>query len=303
MSKEHRDPAATGAILCALLTENARYRRIWSARTRRARASLSQAAVAEVIALDLWERGERADDAVNLARSLKDRISRALAGSAISAETLNWFISAFQMDESDQALLWGTFGLRQPSRAGVSDTLRRRRDMIRPQRHRTVSLFERYFVGSDHGLKCRRTLHTIRAVEDGVGVYIFSYQIEATEVEVIHGGRIGRQFNYGDGLVAREFILDQRLTQGETTAMEYQTVFPPGVFPVEVRRAAYGRAENVDLAVEFEGSAPETVWWCVWDDHLDGSSVSEEEIPTPNRTAHRYIPYIQETVVGFRWRW
>jgi hypothetical protein len=59
----------------------------------------------------------------------------------------------------------------------------------------------------------------------------------------------------------------------------------------------------VDLAVQFEGAPPAAVWWCVWDDHLDGGPVSEEEIPTRDRAVRKYFPYIQETVVGFRWRW
>jgi hypothetical protein len=73
--------------------------------------------------------------------------------------------------------------------------------------------------------------------------------------------------------------------------------------PVEVRRPAYARAENIDFAVQFlTGSAPRAAWWCAWDDHF-GNRVWEESIEVRNGTIRQYIPYAEETVIGFRWEW
>lgn len=76
---------------------------------KRARGEVSQAAIAEVITLYLWESGERSENSTALTRTLKDRVSRALNGIALSSETLGWIIAAFGMDSVDEARLWATF--------------------------------------------------------------------------------------------------------------------------------------------------------------------------------------------------
>jgi hypothetical protein len=296
---------ATGALLRDLLTADPRYRRLWRTHVRRAHSDLSQAAVAEVIALHLWDSGERSESATSLARELKDRVSRALSGTALSSQTLAWFIAAFDMDEGDESRLWATFSGKENPGLGISHTLRRRREMIRRQCHRTVSLVERYRVGANGSLAVRRTLHTIRAVEDGVDIYIFNHEPQASNIQVLHGGDIGRRHEYGGGLFSVEIILDKPLAKSEATALEYRTYFAPGfVCPAEVRRAAFARAENIDLAVDFDGPRrPQRAWWCVWDDHFGGNPVQESAVSFRNGAIRRYVPFIEETVVGFRWEW
>lgn len=298
-----RDPRATAELLRTLLLQNPRYRQRWHARTKRARNVLNQAAVAEVIALDLWDRGERAETATDLARTLKDRVSRALNGTAISTETLTWFISAFEMDREDEIRLWGTLSSRSYPQLGISRTMRERREMVHRQRHRTVGLFERYIVGSDRSLKLRRTLHVIRAIEDGVHSYVFNHEPEAISVEVIHGGSLGDSYRYGGGLHAVEILLSAALGEGQSTSLEYQTTFAANNQLEEVRRAAFGKSENVDFAVEFQGSLPSEAYWCVWEDHLLGDPVEEESAAFEGNSIRKYVPFIEETVVGFRWSW
>jgi hypothetical protein len=298
-----RDPAATGELLRTLLLQDPRYRRRWQTHTTRARSVLSQAAVAEVIALDLWERGERAEAFTDLARSLKDRVSRALNGQAISTETLSWFISAFQINHQDETRLVATLSGRSYPQLGISSTMRERREMVQRQRHRTVSLFERYSVGPDNSLKLRHTMHMIRATEDGVHSYIFNHEPEALSVDVVYGGILGTKYQYGGGLHAVEIILSRPLEEGETTSLEYRTVFRQGNRLNEVRRAAFGRSENIDVAVEFQGDLPRQAFWCVWDDHMLGQPLEEEDATFKERSIRKYIPFIEETVVGFRWSW
>jgi hypothetical protein len=278
---------------------------MWRRRVGRDHAELSQSAVAKVIEQYLWDSGERSDHITQLARQLKDRVSRALNGEALSAETLGWFIAAFQMDKEDEDRLWTTFAGGGREAAGISNTLLRRRAMIRRQCHRTVSLVERYFVGRDGSLLLRRTHHTIRAVEDGVDIYIFNHEPQASDIEVIHGGRLGGRYKYGGGLTSVEIILDEPLEKAETTTLEYRTHFRPGTAQLtEVRRPAFARTENIDFAVEFDArKMPSRAWWCAWDDHFDGSRVFEVQAEINKGTIRQFLPYIEETVVGFRWDW
>jgi hypothetical protein len=296
---------ATGALLRELLVSDPRYRRLWRRRVARDRTGLSQSAVAKVIEEYLWDSGERSDTLSQLARQLKDRVSRALNGEALSAETLGWFVAAFHMDEGDESRLWEALAGRENDSVGISHTLRRRREMIRRQCHRTVSLVERYSVDRYGSLVLRRTHHTIRAIEDGVDIYIFNHEPQASTIEVVHGGRLGSQYKYGGGLTSVEIILEKPLGRAESTGLEYRTRFnPDSTRLTEVRRAAFARAENIDFAVEFdELKVPQHAWWCVWDDHFDGIRVTETPIEIRNRIIRQFLPYIEETVVGFRWDW
>ena len=244
---------AVGALLRELLVSDPHYRRLWRRRVERDRTELSKAAVAKVIEDYLWDSGERSDNDIGLARQLKDRVSRALNGEGLSAETLGWFVAAFQMDEGDEARLWNVLEGKGGEAAGVSHTLRRRREMIRNQCHRTISLVERYSVDQHGSLMLRRTHHTIRAIEHGVDIYIFNHEPQASAIEVVHGGHLGNHYEYGGGLTSVEIILDRPLRKVESTVLEYLTFFTPRSAQLtEVRRAAFGRSENIDLAVEFE---------------------------------------------------
>lgn len=65
---------------------------------RRTSEGINNAAVARVIAEYLWESGLRPDTDTELPRKLRDRVGRALSGTSLSVETLNWFIDAFQLE-------------------------------------------------------------------------------------------------------------------------------------------------------------------------------------------------------------
>jgi hypothetical protein len=136
---------ATCALLRTLLTDELTYRRRWRARSDRTSGMLNQAAVAKVMERHLWDTGEY-DDMSSIARMLKDRVSRALAGKVLSSETLTWIIDAFDMAESDRDRLWALFSGKERLASEIAHTLRRRREMIRRQGHRTVALVERYTV-------------------------------------------------------------------------------------------------------------------------------------------------------------
>src|SRR5262245_44080534 len=114
-----------GRLLRELLTGVAEYRRMWESRVRRASAQQpSFAAVARVIAEYLWNAGIVAEEDQELDRALKDRVSRALGGGRISAQTMEWFIEAFGM-RRHEAGLWAAFaGLTDPGTDASSGTTR-----------------------------------------------------------------------------------------------------------------------------------------------------------------------------------
>ncbi len=296
----------SGELLRELLSTNPRYRQRWQIRVRRNRTDdLSQAAVAEVLALYLWEVGERADSDTSLARDLKDRVRRALLGQGMSAETLTWFVAAFDLTDQDAGRLWAAHSGDDSGQRGIAHTIHTPREMARPQRHRTVSLFERYRIDATGALTERHTWHTIMAQVDGVDSFVFNHEPMPARVEVALGGRVGEHLRYGDGLQSEVIILSRTLRRGDTTAVEYRTTYGPSAQrPTEVRRPARGRSENVDIAVMFhEARLPAEVWWCVWADHLDQAVVVREPVALERAVVHRFVPFIEQTVVGFQWRW
>jgi len=287
----------TSLLLRELLLSRPGYRRLWQEQAERRRsAAVSKAGVARVIALHLRDTGERADGETLVHRDLKDRVRRALGGESLTPQTLAWFVAAFGMDQRDERVLWASFAGGHDQSAGISHTITASRELAVPQRHRTIALFERYAVGPDRGVATRRTLQTIMAIEDGVDAYAVCHEPPVERVDVIHGGTMD----------AGAIWLERELSNGETASLEYQSCYPGGGYrATEVRRPAHGRSENVDIAVQFHESAlPRHVSWAVWPDYRGGDPVAEEPVSLDGRRcAHRFVRYIEETVVGFRWEW
>jgi hypothetical protein len=209
------------------------------------------------------------------------------------------------MTDGDRDRLWALFSGKENPATEIAHTLRRRREMIRRQGHRTVNLVERYTVDGHGFLASRHTTHTIRAIEDGIDIYIFNHEPQASRIDVVYGGSVGRKYEYGGGLRSVEIQLDRSLIKDETIGLDYHTHFDQGAIRLtEVRRAAFARVENVDLAVRFEGdAAPHHAWWCVWDDHIDGDPVNERRVDIVEGSIRQFVRSMEETVVGFRWSW
>lgn len=253
-----------------------------------------------MIALYLWDSGERDESDGQLARRIRDRVRRALAGDRLTAETLAWFIAAFDMTPEDESLLLATFAGRTPDDSGWSDTAVLPAPVV-AQRHHTFALFDRYWVDGD-GLRERQTSQAIMAMDDGLEGYFFEHDETIETIEVCRGGSLGREFRYGPGLVGHLLLFPAPLNRGQVAMLEYRSTYRRSETPIhEVRRIARNRSENIDLCVHFR-RRPERVSWCVWTDNLAEVPVREAEVSL-DRTgaAHRFLPYIRRTVVGFRW--
>ena len=211
---------AAARLLWMLLEEKPQYRRLWLARVERDRDSdINLAAVSRVLSEYLWEAGERPDTDLDLPRDIKDRVRRALTGQYLTAETLNWFVRAFEMTDDDEESLWATYTRRSLDR-GISHTMVAPRPMAKPQRHRTLALFERYIIDPAGRLRERHTYHVILAMEDGVDSYMFNHEADVDAIRVAHQGRVGGHYEYGGGLQADEILIGRTLRKGESASIE-----------------------------------------------------------------------------------
>lgn len=111
----HHDPAVPLALheadlLHRILMEDPRRRRVWRRHIQRQPAdphALHQAAVAQVLAIWLWEEGEVSESDTDLPRRMKDALSRALRGRVRLPVLLKEaLIGSFELDEQTADLLW-----------------------------------------------------------------------------------------------------------------------------------------------------------------------------------------------------
>jgi len=292
---------ATAELLVSLLANRPRYVRTWQVHGDRFHGQVNQRAVARVVALYLWETGAADDTDTGLPARLKNQIFRAFSGKRLTGELLASLIAAFDMDEDDEAALWAVFA----GGLAIENTVTRHRAMGKRQWHHTVALFENWYVTTDESLIRRHVIQCIEAREDGVDSYLFNRGPQVTRIDVIHGGTIGRHYEYGGGLVSDDIVLDTPLVAGERAAIEYQAYYTPGFRPTEIRRPARGRTDNVTVSVHFTKThQPARVWFAVWADHYLGDPTSQEQASISSTGGvSRSLRHIEQTVVGFRWQW
>jgi hypothetical protein len=291
---------ATTELLQRLLSSNSRYVRTWRVHGQRSRGEVNQRAVARVLAQVEFDRGDISDpNDLHVLRRLKNTVNRAFTGRSLPGQLLMDFIEGFDMEEDDQEALWQTL---TGDNVEVG-TVRRPRTLGKPQWHQTRALFEHWYIGQESVLLRRRTVQCIEAREDGVDSYLYNHEPYATQIEVIHGGRLGRHYEYGDGLISDDIVLDQVLTKGDRAAIEYQTFYESGRKISEVRRPSRKRTENVALHVHFDKSdLPKRVWFATWDDHYLGSHVRQVPLSLSDDGSAAYcLAYMEHSVVGFRW--
>jgi hypothetical protein len=312
---------AAAAYLRELLLRPGRYRSTWEQYAERSRAGqINQLAVAEVLARHLWNYPRRPRDIDVLPRQLKDTTSRALSGKLLSKSALQLFIDAFALPGFEAEQLWKLW--EGSSRARVLSGPRSFRGQARreletaigPAVHQTLSVHDHHYVGPD-GLATRtRTLQVIEAIADNVQRIPYLYDTSALSIDLIQGCTgLGAQIReVTSGIFATDLLLARTLGYGETATLEYVTSFSYPQLPhdqltgefAEYRRAVRRRMENVDIRVEFDPRMlPATVWWAIWDG-IGGDVVSSERVSLDaQHSAHRFLSFIENTVVGFHWAW
>jgi len=278
---------------------------------------VNQLAACEVLARHLWNCPRGPGDADVLPHQLKDTVSRALTGRLLSRAALSLFIDAFGFSDQEADRLWRLWAgsdrisVLSGPRAMAADAEREVSAVLGPRRHQTVSLHDHVHVGCDGRLTRGRTLQVIEAVADSLDRLPFLYDTNALTLEVGQGcqGVSGRPYEIRKDVFATDILLARVLARGETTTLEYWTTYRYPGDPLdpqerEYRRAVMRRMENFDMRVEFHPQRlPAAVWWASWDG-VEGGTIEREQVSLDSQhSAHRYLRYIEKTVVGFYWSW
>ena len=309
---------AAASYLRELLQRPGPYRRQWEQHVVRARpGEIIQLAVAEVLARYLWSYPRVPGDADVLPHQLKDTVSRALSGRLLSRSALALFIEAFGLSDQEADRLWrlwegsGTISVLSGPRAMASRTEQELHAALGPRRHQTLSLHDHVYVGAD-GLPARtRTLQVVEAIADGLDRIPYLYDTKALTLEVGQGCTelSGDLYQVTEQVFATHIALARALQAGETTTLEYWTTYQYQPDPLdprerEYRRAVMGRLENFDVRVEFHpDKLPSGIWWATWDG-LEGEILDQEAVALDSQhSVHRYLRFIEKTVVGFHWAW
>jgi hypothetical protein len=309
---------AAASYLRELLLRPGGYRRLWEQHVVRARpGEINQLAAGEVLARHLWSYPRGPGDADVLPHQLKDTVSRALSGRLLSRSALSLFIDAFGFSDQEADRLWrlwegtGLISVLSGARAMGADAERDVSAALGPRRHQTLSLHDHVHVGSDGRPSHARTLQVIEAVADQLDRIPYLYDTNSLTLEVGLGGKglSGCPFRIAEGLFATDILLARVLALGETTTLEYWTTYrypgdPADPQEREYRRAVMRRMENLDMRVEFHpDKLPASVWWASWDG-VEGGVIEQEQVSLDSQySAHRYLRFIEKTVVGFYWTW
>ncbi|HEY1919963.1 MAG TPA: hypothetical protein VGH27_30695 [Streptosporangiaceae bacterium] len=309
---------AAAAYLRELLLRPGRYRRRWEQYAERSRpGQVNQLAVAEVLARYRWSHPRATGDSELLARQLKDTVFRAISGRMLSRATLTLFVEAFGFSEGEAerlrrlwagsdriSVLSGPRALRPEAAAVVEDELG-------PPGYQTVSLHDHLSIGDNRLVMKVRTLKVIEAITDRLDRIPFLNDTDAVTLEVGQGcaGVSGYISELKGGFYLTNVMLAKTLALGETLTLEYWTTYHYLDEQVdkpkcEYRRAVMRRVENVDIRVEFPpDQLPRHVWWSRWAG-VDGAALDEEPVDLDSQfSSHRFMRFIEETVVGFRWQW
>ena len=289
------------AYLRQLLLVSGPYRRAWQRYAFRWRrgdpGEINQAAVAAVLARHLWEIGE-ADDQQALPRGMKDRVARALRGEVLSPRTLRLFIDAFDISDVEASRLWMLLGAPAVDAPYVMTTY--------PETgFRTMLLHEFCVVGADGRPREERTIQVIRAVDPGIDRYRVALDADASAIEVVRGGRAGPMTVRDDGQISADIEFGRKLVPGETASFEYRVLFAGGIRRrTAFTRSALRRVNGLELRVQFDPhQLPSAVSWCVWRG-TDGPLRAEHAVELDDDySAHRYLPRLEASKVGFIWRW
>jgi hypothetical protein len=309
---------AAAGYLRELLQRPGPYRQQWEQHVVRARpGEITQLAVAEVLARHLWSYPRVPGDADVLPHQLKDTVSRALSGRLLSRSALALFIDAFGLSDQEADRLWrlwegsGTISVLSGPRAMASRTEQKLHAALGPRRHQTLSLHDHVYVGAD-GMPARtRTLQVVEAIADGLDRIPYLYDTKALTLECGQGCThlLGDLYQVTEEVFAAHIALARALDTGETTTLEYWTTYQYQPDPLdpherEYRRAVMGRLENFDMRVEFHpDKLPSGIWWATWDG-LEGEILDQEPVALDSQhSIHRYLRFIEKTVVGFHWTW
>ena len=296
--------AQAAAYLRLLLVRAGEPRSIWAKYASEARSGeIDTAAVAEVLRASAEPDG--VDSAQAPAASV-DSVRAALDGTAMSAETLDRFINAFDLGPRHTDRLRSILRGSDSVRVIIGNDLAELHGRSGPSRHETLAVHELHTLGPDGIPAEHQTIQVIRSTVDELDAYPYRFDTDELVVEVVRGGRVGDMYRVSPSLFGVDIVLDRPLAEGETTLMHYRTTFGYRTAPPpEFRRGALGVMRDVTLWVQFHPDRlPARVWLARWD-RLDHATVIEQqpvELDGEFSVQARYDE-IEHVIVGFHWEW
>jgi hypothetical protein len=288
--------------LTALLGRNP-YRRRWQVHSTVRRAELSRAAIAAVLAEHLYERGEVGDE--HRARSLENRVGRALNGLRMSDGTLELFIAAFEFaPEHADELRDLLRGRSSRSQLVVGAALEGERP-VPARTSRTLQLAEEHSIGADRSPRQHLTRQLLEAVT-WTDRYHYAFDTEHATVTVLAGGLPTTAFRVpGTPIHVVEIELDRPLLPGQTTHLEYRTVFSYPEPPAPVfRRGVSPSVRHLAVTVRFDPAVqPRAVLLGRWDS-VEATEPAET-VPVQlvgGQTSFELVPD-RQCAIGYTWQW
>ena len=291
-----------GRRLTALLGQPP-YRRLWQVHSTVRRAELSRAAVAAVLAEHLYATGEVGES--HRARSLENRVGRALNGLRMSDRTLELFIAAFGLRpehaEELRDLLRGRSGR---SQLVVAASLGGERELP-PRTWRTLQLAEDHSVGADRAPREHLTRQLLEAVQR-TERYYYGFDTPHAAVTVLTGGAPTGAFRLpGSRVHVVEIELCRPLLPGQATHLEYRTTFSHPEPPEPVfRRGISESVRHVALTLRFDpATQPRTVRRGRWESVAAAEPAETAPVElVGGQTSLELVPD-GECVIGYTWEW
>jgi hypothetical protein len=301
-SRSHGARLAAG-YLSDLLFED--YRPSWIADSDRTRSGqVNSRAVAKVVARYVIShptdvRGEETES-----KNIRDVIHRALTGQQLSRETLRLVILACGIEERHASALYDLWDGSTPPRALIGSMPPA--DTRPPVRFVTVQRHEIHTLGESGQPVRHRTVHAIRAVEEGYRVHRYSFDESEVTVERVYGGTPSEPYQLKDNFWAVDITLPRTLAVNEVASMEFITSFH-NVEPLEpcFRYAAHQRVTDVMFRVDFHPRRlPKSVHWTEWADYRPPGDVVINSMPVPldeEFAVSGHLNVMRSAAAGFTW--
>lgn len=300
-----------GSELRRLLSDPSRpYRAAWERRGPAYRGQeLNQAAIAKVLASYLVDRGVLTEfEEADWPRARRDWVRSRLSGSVLTHLDLEVFMDAFGFAEHDRDAL--RHQLEQGAGAGTPELFTPGSVRLHglPDRSRYVveRVRDRHTVGPAGVPTHHRTTQTIRALEEGVGEYLYVFDADTASVRVLGGGHAGKPRPVGEGLWGVVITLQEPLATGETCELSYETTFayaePP---PPRLRRAASTDIALVEMTVAFDPDRlPSAVHTSTWARLPDTAPMTSSTATLgEDHAASATWTVVRAGLVGFSWSW
>ncbi len=235
-------------------------------------------------------------------------VELALAGTALSPETLHRFVVGFGIGPRHADRLREVLRGSPATRVITGDALPPEvYQATVPRGYETLALHDIHTLGPDGMPAEHQTIQVIRSTVDGLESYPYIFDTDELTVEVTRGGRVGERIHrLADSVYSVDIVLPRPLAVGESALMQVRTTFfYSQAPPPEFRRGLMRTTRDVSMWVTFHPDrVPKHIWSARWD-RLDQARVIEKEPVEPDGewSVHRRFDAVDRAIVGFFWSW